>query len=292
MPQVTRIDSSDVQVFFDDLRITGIQSSSIEASREYQDIRELGNLSNTDKILTSNQSPTVNFDYLAIQNGYDPFDTQNGLLNIDKKEIKIKDLAGETFVSGCYLDSCSLNLSVGQVAAGSVSFVADSLFYNEQNALTFNDQTNDSNVNLFRPQEITISGAPDYSEGIDGCSPDGCSFCIQSASISVNIARQAVNRVGERVPFMRYPTLPINGEVTFETIKTNITGIDLTPIILEKGSLFFDLKNDSNDYFTNYEIKDCSLISISESESVDDNVSVSFSYEFPLNNNSIVVTKS
>lgn len=288
MTELKRIHSSDTQVLFDSNIITGMISSSIETSREYQDIRELSKLYNTNKVLKSNQKSSLNFGYLLIQDGYDPF--KIGLLNIDTKEIKIKDLAGEITAGGCYLEDCSFSFSVGEIPEGSVTFSADTMIYDTENGLTYNDQTQHQNVNTFRPQEITVSSDPQFIEGIDGCDENGCSFCIQSASVEVSIERKPINIVGSRVPTFRYPQLPINGSISFEAIKTQITGINLEPILCEKGSLFFKLENKAKNYLTQYEIKDCSLTSISESLDLDGNAALSFSYEFPLNNNSIVVS--
>jgi hypothetical protein len=290
MPSVTRVHSSDTQISIDDVVITGVQTKNLEINREYQDLNSLGSLSNKNKILTSNQTVGINLDYLVVHSGFDPFNSVAGLLNVDKQEIKILDTTHEFIASGAYLQSCSLDMSVGDTPRGSVSYEADEISYNDQVFLTQLDQTEDQNVNLFRPQEITVSKSIGFEDGVEGCDGGVCGFCIQSASISVSLNREPVNRVGEMVPRMRYPSLPINGEVSFEAIKTNMKDVDISSLVLEKGDLIFDLKRSAKDYSLQYEIKDCSLTSVTEGLDLDGNATISFSYEFPLNNTGIIVT--
>lgn len=290
MPSVTRVHSSDTQISIDGVIIAGVQTKNVEINREYQDLNSLGSLSNKNKILTSNQKVVINLDYLVVHDGFNPFDAENGLLNIDKQEIKIVDTTHEFVASEVYLQSCSLDMSVGDVPRGSASYEADEIAYNDQVFLTQLDQTQHQNVNLFRPQEITVSKSAGFEDGVEGCDGGVCGFCIQSASISVSLNREPVNRVGEMVPRMRYPSLPINGEVSFEAIKTKMKDVDISSLVLEKGDLIFDLIRSSKNYSLRYQIKNCSLTSVSEGLDLDGNATIGFSYEFPLNNASIIVT--
>ena len=290
MPSVTRVHSSDTQISIDGVIIAGVQTKNVEINREYQDLNSLGSLSNKNKILTSNQTVVIDLDYLVVHDGFNPFDAENGLLNIDKQEIKIVDTTNEFIAYGVYLQSCSLDISVGETPRGTVSYEADEIAYNDQVFLTQLDQTEDQNVNLFRPQEITVSKSQGFEEGVEGCDGGVCGFCIQSASISVSLNREPVNRVGEMVPRMRYPSLPINGEVSFEAIKTKMKDVDISSLVLEKGDLIFDLIRSSKNYSLRYQIKNCSLTSVSEGLDLDGNATIGFSYEFPLNNASIIVT--
>ena len=196
MPSATRVHSSDTQVFIDDVIITGLQTKNVEINREYQDLNSLGSTHNKDKILTSNQTVSINLDYLVVDYGFDPFDTDAGLLNIDKQEIKIVDTTHEFVASGVYLQSCSLDMSVGDAPRGSASYEADGIAYDDQVFLTQLDQTQHQNVNLFRPQEITVSKSAGFEDGVEGCGGGVCGFCIQSASISVSLNRAPVNRGG------------------------------------------------------------------------------------------------
>lgn len=289
MPSVTRVHSSDTQIFIDDVAIAGIQSKNLEINREYQDLRHLGSTSNKDKILTSNQTVGINLDYLVIHNGFDPFNTTSGLLNIDKQEIKIVDTTHEFIASGVYLESCSLDISVGETPRGTASYLADEIGYDETTFLTQLDQTQDQSASIFRPQEIIVSKSPDFEDGVEGCDNGVCGFCIQSASINVSLNREAVNKVGETIPRMRYPSLPINGEISFEAIKTNMKEVDLSSLILKKGDLTFDLKRKARNFSLQYKISDCSLTSVTEGLDLDGNATISFSYEFPLNNTGLRV---
>ena len=291
MPSATRVHSSDTQVFIDDVIITGLQTKNVEINREYQDLNSLGSTHNKDKILTSNQTVSINLDYLVVDYGFDPFDTDAGLLNIDKQEIKIVDTTHEFIATGVYLQSCSLDISVGETPRGTASYEADGIAYDDQVFLTQLDQTQHQNVNLFRPQEITVSKSAGFEDGVEGCGGGICSFCIQSASISVSLNREPVNRAGEMAPRMRYPSLPINGEISFEAVKTKMKDVDISSLVLEKGSLIFDLKRSAKNYSLQYSIKDCSLTSVSEGLDIDGNATMSFSYQFPLNNTGLRVLK-
>ena len=288
MPSATRVHSSDTQIFIDSVAIAGIQSKSVEINREYQDLRPLGSTSNKDKILTSNQTVGINLDYLVVHNGFDPFNTTNGLLNIYKQEIKIVDTTHQFIASGAYLQSCSLDISVGDNPRGSAFYEAEEISYNDGIFLTPLDQTEDQYASIFRPQEIIVSKSY-FEDGIEGCDGGVCGFCIQSASINVSLNREAVNKVGEMIPRMRYPSLPINGEVSFEAVKTNMKEVDISSLILGKGDLTFDLKRKARNFSLQYKISDCSLISVTESLDLDGNAIINFSYQFPLNNSGLRV---
>jgi hypothetical protein len=291
MPAAKRVNYSDVQVFFDSTRILGVQSKDIQAERQFQEVNPLGKLSNLQKILTSNQTSNLTFSILVLENGFDPIETLDGLLNIDTIDIKIIDLTSETLATGCYLQSYSLNISVGEIPNFSVTYDADSISYNEQGALTYEDQTEDQNVQYFRPQEVKVYGDSNYTEGIKSCDQiEECSVCLQSVNISLDLNRTPVNRIGSFLPRMRYPTLPINGSIDFSAFKKDIKGIDLSSIVCEKGSLFFNLESKFGGGGKYYEIKDCTLTSVNESVEVGGDTTINFSYQFPLTKDSIEVT--
>lgn len=286
MPCETRVHSSDTQVFLDGVGITGLQSKGVTIDINNQDLRNLGSLSNSDKIITADQTVNVDLSYLIIAESFNPF--TGNLLNIDKQEIIIKDTTEELTISDCYLDSINLNFSVGEIPSCSISYLADSVSYDDDVSVILEksiDQTNHQNSEIFRPQEVFVSG--DGTGGID--SKNGC-FCFQSISIQVSLQREPVKRVGQLSPIMRYPTLPINGQITFEGLKTQMKDVDYSPLVLEKETLTFSLESKGLQKAQDYEIRDCSLVSYSQNQDLDGNATLGFTYEFPVNNTGISLT--
>jgi hypothetical protein len=280
---IFRIDSSDKQVFINNTRLMGVQSCNIEQSKEFEEIRSIGNIGINDRVLTSNQTTTLSVDFmLCDSNQNDPFfDFQSsGIVSVESFDFNIKDLVGETVLSGAYMTSYNIQGAVGELVKGSVKYECDVLDFNSTGNLTYSDQSNDS-YNAYQPQDISIS--TDFSEGV---STSG--LCIQNFSIDFNIGRSAVNRMGTRTPRMRYPTLPVNGDLSFSVIKNKITGIDLSSLVIDKGLLSIKL-NDSQANERQYNISNCSLLSISEGHSLDENATLDFNYTFSINNNNVSV---
>ncbi|MGK3946294.1 hypothetical protein ABK046_49070, partial [Streptomyces caeruleatus] len=79
--------------------------------------------------------------------------------------------------------------------------------------IVFTTESSDS-VEPFIPSKITISSTFD-----EGCSTD---LSIQNFSFSYPIARKAVYQIGKRNAKLRYPELPIIGDLSFSVLKTEI----------------------------------------------------------------------
>ncbi len=103
---------------------------------------------------------------------------------------------------------------------------------------------------------------------------------IQSFSVGVNINRNLVTRVGSRTPSFRYPQLPIDGSLNVTFIKNQVTGIDLSPLVVDTGKIDINLKNDDGSTSMTYSMDQCSLKSVSESIDLDGNNTINFSYIF------------
>jgi hypothetical protein len=110
-------------------------------------------------------------------------------------------------------------------------------------------------------------------------------FPIQSFQISVPIPRAPLKRLGEFSPRYKVPTLPTEAIVSFSAIKNDITGMDFSKIVLEKGDFEFFLAT-CNDVSKSYGLNECSLLGISESINLDGNATIDFNYVSSLTNQS------
>ncbi len=280
---IYRIDSSDKQVFINGSRLKGVQTCSVETPREFQELRQVGNLGVTDRILNSKQTSVLNLDFILCDSGQnDPFfDFEtSGVLSVEKFDFSIKDLVGENILSGAYLNSYTLNAEIGALAKGSVTYDCDIYAFNNTGVLTMNDQSSDF-FGVYQPRHMSVSSS--FGDGLNSSG-----FCIQKFEISLQISRNAKSVLGNRYAFTRYPQLPVNGTASFSIIKNSITGIDFSQLVLDKGTLTFKL----NDGFANekqYIITDCSLEKIQESHDLDQNAMLDFSYVFSLTTGTVNV---
>lgn len=281
MPE--RIHSSETQVFVDGQRIPAIQSVSVNSEKKVTDIPRLGDSHITERMLNANQTSTLSMDVFLTTGatGIDPIYSyqhmQSGFLSTGKFKFEVKDLAGVTTISGGSLTSYSINGTVDDIVKGSTTYVGDGAIQTSAGALTRSDASTDSFLGVFRPRNIAVSTTTDGTEGVDSTVLN-----IQSFDISTSIDKQAVTRLGERVPKFRYPSLPAQGNLNFEVVKTEATGIDISSLICETGVIKIDLKNDDGDSVLDFTTSGCCLESVNETTSLDDNTLVSFSYYFPI----------
>ena len=187
---VDRVHSSESQVFIRDQRLIGVQSFSIDESKDFTEIQDLGSYSVTNRILNPNQKINTTLDFILIDNNssisanrivYDPFYQfqTSGLLSIETFDLKFKNFAGENTVSGAYLTSYSISAAVENVVIGSVEYEANNIGYNTGQALTRNNLSNDTGC-PFRPHKIKISG--NFGESISTNN-----FNIQSFELKIPI---------------------------------------------------------------------------------------------------------
>lgn len=281
MPE--RIHSSETQVFVDGQRIPAIQSVSVNSEKKVTDIPRLGDSHITERMLNANQTSTLSMDVFLTTGatGIDPIYSyqhmQSGFLSTGKFKFEVKDLAGVTTISGGSLTSYSINGTVDDIVKGSTTYVGDGAIQTSAGALTRSDASTDSFLGVFRPRNIAVSTTTDGAEGVDSTVLN-----IQSFDISTSIDKQAVTRLGERVPKFRYPSLPAQGNLNFEVVKTEATGIDISSLICETGVIKIDLKNDDGVSVLDFTTSGCCLESVNETTSLDDNTLVSFSYYFPI----------
>ena len=277
-----RVHSSETQLFYTGVRIPAIQSINFSTEKQTTDIRPLGRLSYGERILNSNQ--TVSFSYSNLittgASGQDPFYnyqlSDSGFINITSYGFNIKDFAGQNTITGAYLSSYSLKGSVGSFVEGESSYVGEVVSFDSSNAITFDDMSSDT-FDIFQPRDISIVTSGSIStDGVESISTANLS--IQSFDISVATSRQPVNRLGSRTPDFRYPSLPIDGALNVSFLKTSVTGIDMSPLVLDTGTITVELKDDAEDTIMRFINSGCSLKSVSESIDLDGNNLINFSY--------------
>ena len=293
---IERINSSDVQVFVNtiaDGRLPAINSLSISTNKQVSEIRRLGDLNVSERILGSNQTTTLSMDIMLTTGatGIDPFYSfflnkpynkgdqaiHFGFLNTGKIDFTIKDLAGQTDILDSSVVNYSLNGSVGDLVRGAATYEGNAASFRPAGALERKDQTNDSFGGFFRPEDIEITTTTNGDEGIDTASLN-----IQDFSLSVNTPRIPKTRLGTRTPRFRYPELPAAGDLSFTVLKTEVTGVNLSSLVCQSGVIKIDLKGDNDTSVMDFSISGCCLETVDESTSLDDNTSVTFSYYFPI----------
>lgn len=255
----------------------GVQSCNIETQKSFQEIRSIGKIGVEDRILESNQTSNLSIDFVLNDVGTnDPFfdfKTGSNVLSTENFNFDIKDLVGQSVITGAYMTNYSIQGSVGELTKGSIKYECDFISLNETGKISYSDQSNDD-FGVYRPKDIQISST--FDEGI---STSG--LCIQDFNLSFSIAREAKNRIGTRTPITRFPKLPSNGEFACSVIKNKVTGIDLSSLVLDKGTLSIKLNN-GQDNQKEYRIQNCSLVSLSENHDLDGNATLDFNYVFSL----------
>jgi hypothetical protein len=275
-----RVHSSETQLFYTGVRVPAVQSISFSTDKSSTDLRPLGDLSYKERILNSNQ--TTNFSYSILvttgASGFDPFYTfqeqEIGFLSTRNYGFNIRDFAGQNTITGAYLTSYSLEGSVGGFVRGTSSYEADDVSYTASNSIDFTDLSSD-NFNVFIPRNIEITSSSLSSEG-----SSTSTLNIQNFNINVGITRRPVNILGSRTPEFRYPELPIDGSFDISFLKNSVTGIDLSSLVVDTGTMSVNLKNDAGTTMMSYTMNQSSLKSVSESIDLDGNNSINFSYTF------------
>jgi len=280
---IVRVHSSDVQVFVNDQRIPAINSLGVNSTKENHDIPRLGVSHITDKILGPNQNSTIALEAILTTGatGIDPFysfqQMQSGFLSTGKFEFKVKDLAGVTTISGASLTSYTVDGSVGEAVSETTQYIGDGAIFTPAGALVTDNQSTDQFGGFFVPQKIQITTSTNGEEGIDSDS-----LYIQSFSLSVDVGKNPVTRLGTRTPQFRYPEMPANGSLDFKVIKNKVTGINISSLVCSSGVIKIDLKDNENNSVIDFTTSGCSLESIDETTRLDDNTEIAFSYNFPI----------
>ena len=279
---IERIHSSDVQLFVNDQRVPAVESLNLSSSKELTDIPRLGFSHITERMLNADQSTEIDIGiYLTTGNTgvspfYGPQQMQSGFLSTGKFDFKVKDKLGVTTISGGALTSYSLEGSVADIVRGRTSYEGDGAIFTSVGALTDEDASTDAFGGFFRPKDIEITS----TNGDEGIAT--ASLNIQDFSLSVDTSRASVTRLGTRVPRFRYPQLPSNGTLSFNIIKNKITGLNLSSLVCESGTIKIDLQDDDGNSVLDFTTSGCCLESVDESNSLDDNTTLSFSYYFPI----------
>tara|TARA_R110000737_G_scaffold105365_1_gene138437 strand:- start:120 stop:914 length:795 start_codon:yes stop_codon:yes gene_type:complete len=262
--------------------VPAVESLSLSSSKKVTDIPRLGFSHITERMLNADQSTKIDVGiYLTTGNTgespfYGPQQMESGFLSTGKFNFKVKDKLGVNIISGGSLTSYSLKGSVGDIVKGNTSYEGDGAIFTSVGALTDADASTDTFGGFFRPKDIEITST-NGDEGIDTASLN-----IQDFSLSVNIGRKSVTRLGTRVPRFRYPELPSNGTLSFNVIKNKVTGLNISSLICESGAIKIDLQDDDGNSVMDFTTSGCCLETVDESPSLDDNTTISFSYYFPI----------
>jgi hypothetical protein len=282
---VDRVHSSNSRIYVNETLLTGISNYDLSYNLKNESLKSLNHYETTDKILLSKQSPEINLSWTLGEQSSDPFfDFQSsGIISVESFNIKLRDTVGERIVSGCSLTDYSLKAGVGELISAAAKFEGNSLYFSTGNALSINDQTSDY-YQSYIPQKILLSSS--FANG------NIINLPVQSFNIQIPISRQSQSKLGNFNTEYKIPVLPIEASVSFSAIKNILSGIDLSDIILEKGSFNFTLQTCSESNNKNYSIGDCSLVSISESLDLEGNALVNFSYTSSITNSNFSLNGS
>jgi len=275
---VERVSYGDSRVYINNVLLKGVSSCEFNTTREVENLRSINHYETTDRLLKSDQKPEASISWILGEESSDPFfDFQNsGILSVESFNIKKKDVVGVEEVISGFLTSYSVNAAVGDLITADVQYEGVDFSFTESGKLTLGEQTNHS-YKSFLPSKIQLSAT--FQEG------DIFSFPVQSFQINVPIPRSSLKRLGEMKPKYRTPTLPTEATVSFSTIKNDITGLDFSKILLEKGDFEFELGS-CQDVTKAYSVRGCSLLGISESIDLEGNATIDFNYVSSVTNDS------
>jgi hypothetical protein len=280
---VERVTYADSRVYINNVLLTGISSCDINTTREFEPLTPYYSLSVGDRILKSDQKPQVTVSWILGEDSSDPFfDFQTeGILSVENFNIKKKDILGTIEVKSGFLTSYSLEGSVGSLITASAEYQGNNFDLDSSDKLQLGQQTQDY-YKTFIPSKIELSAS--FTEG------QIFSFPIQSFQLTVPIERKTIKVLGDLYGEYRYPILPANASISFSAIKNNITGLDFSKIVLEKGNFQITMKTCDENQTKTYALDNCSLIGISESLSIDEKALINFEYTSSITNNSFYIT--
>lgn len=201
----------------------------------------------------------------------------------------------------CFLTSYSIEGSVGDIPMANADFEAlnmriyDGVAGNDVPAI--NPTTglpiagvsftlpavvkNDSvdQISVLRPGDITV----DIGSGNVGFGKDDLK--IQSFSVSVDLARSPIEKLGSRFPYSRDIDFPLTASVSIEAIAGDLQEFNLSDLLCETGSYDMNILMKKPSCAGDgapgiaVAIKGAKLISESLSTSIGDNATVSLEYE-------------
>ena len=273
-----RVTYADSRIYINDVLLTGISECSIETSRDFEDLRSIKRYEVTDRILKSDQTPKATISWIIGEKSTDPFFNfqKSGIISVENFNIKKKDIVGVNEIKSGFLTSYSVDASVGNPITAQAEYEGTDYSFTSNEKLTIGSETSDY-YNVFLPSKINISA--NFQEGKIFSLP------VQSFKISVSVPRTALKRVGEMKPKYRIPTLPAEASIDFSVIKSDVTGIDFSKILLEEGDFTFSMSSCNNIQKT-YLLKNCSLTNVSESLDLDGSATIDFNYTSSITKNS------
>jgi hypothetical protein len=114
--------------------------------------------------------------------------------------------------SGMYVSSMSWTFPTDGNCTESFTYVGNGKKWNATPAQIDHTEalpTAEADAKVWRRQQIVLTDVPEMVSEACGSSPK-----IQSASISIDLGREAINQLGKKLPYYRYVTYPV--EVTCE----------------------------------------------------------------------------
>jgi hypothetical protein len=306
-------------------QLTRVQSWDSDFSRSFTDINQYGNLAAIDRIeleaptvnMSTSWYPTdgSNEKYagLTVFTGSNPqtsiisgilakeSDEKNYFLLISKEgDDAVGGVAtGVIGLGNTFLTSYSLEGSVGEVPTASADFEALNFriyngvtghvpAINPSNGISITDvsfelpaaQTNDSvdQITVIRPGDITVDIAGDngFLES---------DLKIQSFSLSLDLARSPIEKLGSRFPYTREIDFPLTASMSVEAIAGDLVDFNLADLLCEDSNYTLQVtmkkpscSGDGAPAMIAL-LKGAKLTSESVSTSIGDNATVSLEYE-------------
>ena len=206
-------------------------------------------------------------------------------------------------VGNCFLTSYSLEASVGSVPTASADFEALNFAVHSQASGTSQvpainaasgtkitgsyfklpaAQQNDNvdQVSVLRPGDITFNLGSDQVKGFD--SND---IKIQSFTLSTDLGRTPIEKLGSRFPFSREIDFPITASLSVEAQMGDLADFNLSDLLCETGSYNLSITMKKNDCSGNggqamvIGLSGAKLLSENVTTSIGDNASVTLEYE-------------
>ena len=246
------------------------------------------------------------------------------IVTSDEGQDSTTFLSGDPYgligIGNAYLSDYTIDLSVGSIPTANVSYEASNISSNngtvdgaDLSSLNITGQlpaidtefgtplignasiltpknTGQDGPTALRPGDITIE-FPGFDGGADD---DGTlsvisgagEFHVQSASLSVPLARTPIERVGSKFPFARVVDFPVNASLSVNAILNDVQAGNLADIIdscdPSNGSVSLVLKDCDQTEAIRWTLKGATLDSESFSSSIGSNKTVDLSFSVQL----------
>lgn len=277
----SRLHSSNVRVEINDSGFAGLQGVSINEKVENLPLRPLGRVQNTVRLQNKNTEATIGLEWFLGKESFDPFfDLQDpsDILSVTGFSIKIRDELGSKIFANSALTKYAINVSVGELIKGSAEFISQPVEQSDLFATDINNQTEHTYAPSV-PQKLTISGVGDNAFGTS-------SFPIQSFNFSFSLEQRPQNYLGQRTNTNYMPKLPVEGDVSFNFLKTDLFDHNITGVpnaALSSNSFAIIMAGCDGEHYQ-YDLSGCKLLSIDENTDLDGNIEYTAAYSLDIGN--------